>query len=105
MKLHLVGCSHHSSSVDIRERLAFTPDQTVAALRALHGAFPESEAVLLSTCNRVELYAASQDVTGFPSHAATHPLPRRIPRTWTTAMCRATCSSTPTWKPRSTCSR
>ena len=29
MKLHLVGCSHHSSSVDIRERLAFTPDQAV----------------------------------------------------------------------------
>ncbi len=68
MKLHLVGCSHRSSSVDIRERLAFTPDQTVEALRALRTAYPGSEAVLLSTCNRVELYVASQDAASFPSH-------------------------------------
>jgi glutamyl-tRNA reductase len=68
MKLHLVGCSHRSSSVDIRERLAFTRDQTAEALRALRAAYPGSEAVLLSTCNRVELYVAAQDATACPSH-------------------------------------
>ena len=32
MKLHMVGCSHHSSPVEIRERLAFSQDQAVEAL-------------------------------------------------------------------------
>ncbi|MHB8971827.1 MAG: glutamyl-tRNA reductase [Pirellulaceae bacterium] len=67
MKLFLVGCSHRSSSVDIRERLAFTPAQTVEALRALRTAYPESEIVLLSTCNRVELYAAPSETAGIPT--------------------------------------
>ena len=58
MNLRLVGCSHHSSSVEVRERLAFTPDQAVDALRRLQDRFPNIEAVLLSTCNRVELYLA-----------------------------------------------
>lgn len=68
MNLHLVGCSHRSSSVDIRERLAFSRAQTVAALRALRAAYPAAEAVLLSTCNRVELYVAAEDVGDLPSH-------------------------------------
>jgi glutamyl-tRNA reductase len=67
MKLHLVGCSHRSASVDVRERLAFTPAQALEALRALRSAYPESEVVLLSTCNRVELYAASPETTGCPT--------------------------------------
>ena len=44
----------------MRERLAFTPDQTVDALAAWRVTHPESEAVLLSTCHRVELYAAAE---------------------------------------------
>jgi glutamyl-tRNA reductase len=56
MKLRMVGCSHHRTAVTIRERLAFSPQQTVAALRQLRERFPDCEAVLLSTCNRVELY-------------------------------------------------
>ena len=59
MKLQMVGCSHHSSSVEVRERLAFSPDQTREALEKLILRFPETEAVLLSTCNRTELYVAS----------------------------------------------
>ena len=68
MKLHLVGCSHRSSSVDIRERLAFTPAQTVVALQHLRGDFPGVEAVLLSTCNRVELYLAADEPVELPDH-------------------------------------
>ncbi len=68
MNLRLVGCSHHSSSVEVRERLAFTPDQAVDALRRLQDRFPNIEAVLLSTCNRVELYLAAGARPDVPSH-------------------------------------
>ncbi len=68
MKLRLVGCSHHDSSVEVRERLAFTPDQTIDALQQLQKQFPDTEAVLLSTCNRVELYLAATDPVEPPDH-------------------------------------
>jgi len=58
----MVGCSHRHSSLAARERLAFTPEQTVDALAAWRVTHPESEAVLLSTCNRVELYAAAENL-------------------------------------------
>jgi glutamyl-tRNA reductase len=57
----MVGCDHRHSSLAVRERLAFTPDQTVDALAAWRVKHPQSEAVLLSTCHRVELYAAAED--------------------------------------------
>ena len=68
MKLQVVGCSHRSSSVATRERLAFSPDQAREALDDLHNRFPESEAVLLSTCNRVEVYTAAEDPARSPTH-------------------------------------
>jgi glutamyl-tRNA reductase len=68
MKLHVVGCSHHTASVEVRERLAFSPEQTRSALEQLRERFPETEAVLLSTCNRVELYIASENGSTCPSH-------------------------------------
>ncbi len=68
MNLLVVGCTHHTASVAIREQLAFNPDQTNLALRALRNRFPDAEAVLLSTCNRVELYAASSSAEKVPSH-------------------------------------
>lgn len=58
MNVQVVGCSHHSAPVEFRERLAFGPEQARAALRAWCQAFPGVEAVLLSTCNRVEVYTA-----------------------------------------------
>ncbi|MGM0490370.1 MAG: glutamyl-tRNA reductase, partial [Planctomycetota bacterium] len=61
MKLQLLGCSHHASSLELRERLAFAPNQLGDALRKLQHRFPNTEAVLLSTCNRVELYVATSD--------------------------------------------
>ncbi len=68
MKLQMVGCSHHTASVGVRERLAFNKDQAVEALARLRVKYPEAEAVLLSTCNRVELYVASETATACPSH-------------------------------------
>jgi glutamyl-tRNA reductase len=57
----MIGCNHRHSSLAVRERLAFTAAQTVDALAAWRVTHPDSEAVLLSTCHRVELYAASED--------------------------------------------
>ena len=68
MKLQMVGCSHHATSVETRERLAFNPDQVRTALRDFRQRFPNSEAVLLSTCNRVELYTAGESERACPSH-------------------------------------
>jgi glutamyl-tRNA reductase len=68
MKLLLVGCSHHNASVATRERLAFTPQQAANALESWRAAFPQTEAVLLSTCNRVELYTAAEQNAASPTH-------------------------------------
>jgi glutamyl-tRNA reductase len=67
MKLQMVGCSHHNASVEVRQRLAFSADQTVAALGQWRKSYPSTEAVLLSTCNRVELYTAADDPLAAPS--------------------------------------
>jgi len=67
MKLQMVGCSHHNASVEVRQRLAFSADQTVAALGRWRKSYPATEAVLLSTCNRVELYTAADDPLAAPS--------------------------------------
>ena len=68
MKLQMVGCSHHTAKLELRERLAFNRDQATEALARLRMRYPETEAVLLSTCNRVELYVASQAADACPSH-------------------------------------
>lgn len=68
MKVQMIGCSHHNTSVETRGRLAFSPTQTAAALEGLRARFPTAEVVLLSTCNRVELYTATEDPAGGPSH-------------------------------------
>jgi glutamyl-tRNA reductase len=59
MKIQVFGCSHHSTPICLRERLAFGPTQVEAALSELRREFPSVQAVLLSTCNRVELYSAT----------------------------------------------
>lgn len=51
-----LGINHKTASVDIRERVAFTPEQMVSALQQLCRQQPNREAAILSTCNRSELY-------------------------------------------------
>jgi len=60
MNVQVVGLSHQNASIAVRERLAFTGEQTSAALDRLRQQFPGVEVVLLSTCNRVELYTATE---------------------------------------------
>src|SRR5437016_2054292 len=57
--LLVIGLSHHSSPVDGRERFAFEDAKVPAALQALRASGAAEEAVILSTCNRVEIYAVS----------------------------------------------
>ncbi|MEK1907702.1 MAG: glutamyl-tRNA reductase [Pseudomonas sp.] len=51
-----LGINHKTASVDVRERVAFTPEQLVEALQLLCRSTPSREAAILSTCNRSELY-------------------------------------------------
>jgi glutamyl-tRNA reductase len=59
--LLLIGVSHKTAPVAVRERLAVEPDATAAALVELTALSAVREAVMISTCNRVELYVAADD--------------------------------------------
>jgi glutamyl-tRNA reductase len=61
MTLAFAGGSHRTVPMDLRERLAFSADQAAEALARFRDRFPGSEGVLLSTCNRVEFYAAGEN--------------------------------------------
>ena len=53
----VVGTSHHTAPVDFRERLSFSENQLIEALQRVKQTEVAREVVLLSTCNRVEMYA------------------------------------------------
>ena len=52
-----VGTSHHVAPITFREKLAFSDEQLVHSLQHLRESQQIQEAVILSTCNRVEIYA------------------------------------------------
>jgi glutamyl-tRNA reductase len=57
----LLGLNHETAPVELRENLAFSKDETSAALKAFKESPAISEAILISTCNRVELLMATED--------------------------------------------
>ena len=59
-RLLLLGLNHTTAPLEVRERLAFNAQQRRAALAAFRARVPNCEAVLLSTCNRVELYVGRE---------------------------------------------
>lgn len=61
MHLLVVGLSHHTAPVELREQLAFHSCDADSPLRALMSLPSVAEGLILSTCNRVELYAVSHD--------------------------------------------
>lgn len=76
MALILLGLNHRMTPLDLRERLSFSSDQLEAALSDLHNNYllvleettsqkpfrePLSEALILSTCNRLEIYAVVRE--------------------------------------------
>lgn len=68
MKLQMVGCSHKNVSVEFRERLSFSESQAAEAYQTFRERFPATELVLLSTCNRVELYIGATEPDDMPGH-------------------------------------
>ena len=56
MPLVLVGLNHKTAPVDVREKVAFGPAQLAAALQDLAGPAGAQEGIIVSTCNRTELY-------------------------------------------------
>jgi glutamyl-tRNA reductase len=56
-----VGLSHRTAPLALRERLALPPAEATELLHALLGTGEADEAVVLSTCNRTELYAVGRD--------------------------------------------
>jgi glutamyl-tRNA reductase len=63
----LVGVNHTTAAVDLRERLAISGDALIGALTHFgqangHGPTLMPEGVILSTCNRLEIYAVAEDI-------------------------------------------
>ena len=64
MGLCVIGLSHHTSPVQVRERFAFADARIPATLELIRSSGVAEEAVILSTCNRVEIYAATPNGPG-----------------------------------------
>jgi glutamyl-tRNA reductase len=62
-QLILVGLSHHTAPLSVRERLAFPPHELPEVLRTVRARVGLQEAMLVSTCNRVEMYATATHPT------------------------------------------
>lgn len=85
MKLALAGINHRTAPVELRERVAFRAEEVPQALELLHRQTGQSEALILSTCNRVEVAVPLDDdvdsavtLNGFI--AASHNLPPELLR-------------------------
>lgn len=61
MKILLTGLSHHTAPVDVRERLAISEDSIGPTLDDLRQQAGAEEAMILSTCNRVEIAVTAAD--------------------------------------------
>ncbi len=58
--ISVIGVSHHAAPLDVRERLALDEPSSRMALRAFHREPVIEEAMILSTCNRTEVYFVPQ---------------------------------------------
>ena len=69
MTLALIGVNHKTAPIELRERIAISRDDLPETTRALAAVPGVSECMIVSTCNRVELLAATEseniDLTGF----------------------------------------
>ncbi|MEJ2426752.1 MAG: glutamyl-tRNA reductase, partial [Candidatus Thiodiazotropha sp.] len=58
MSILALGLNHKTAPVDIREKVTFGPDIIAGALRSLLENAAVEESVILSTCNRTEIYCS-----------------------------------------------
>ncbi len=61
MTLLSLGINHQTAPIDIREKIAFSPEQLVGALHELQKLPAVNESVIVSTCNRTEIYCDAVD--------------------------------------------
>jgi len=61
MEIVLIGLNHRTASVELRERVAFTPEQAREAAEQLRSRGILEESLVLSTCNRSELYGVPRE--------------------------------------------
>ena len=64
MNIVVVGLSHKTAAVEIREKIAFSPTQMEKPLGMLVALDGITEGVIVSTCNRVEVYVTTRDIAG-----------------------------------------
>jgi len=64
MNIIVVGLSHKTATVGIREKVAFSANQIEKPLKELLELEGIIEGVIVSTCNRVEIYATTRDIAG-----------------------------------------
>jgi glutamyl-tRNA reductase len=61
MQLFAIGMNHQSAPLELRERVVFAAERLQAALAELVRAKPVTEAAIISTCNRTEIYGVAGD--------------------------------------------
>jgi len=61
MTIYSLGINYHSASLDIREKVVFAPENMTKALQSLIKAIDVTEASILSTCNRTEIYLVTHN--------------------------------------------
>ncbi|MDH5606022.1 MAG: glutamyl-tRNA reductase [Anaerolineae bacterium] len=70
MPIHCIGFNHKTTNISLREKLAFSEEDACRFMETFSGSGPDQaadrlwdELVVLSTCNRVEVYAVSKDIS------------------------------------------
>lgn len=61
MSILVIGLSHQTAPVDVRDRVAVPSSEALLALESLFGLDTVDEGALISTCNRTEAYAITRD--------------------------------------------
>jgi len=67
MHIGVLGLNHRTTPVELREKLAFDPEELPEALAAVRRDLGIPECVILSTCNRVEMYTLLPELNGHAS--------------------------------------
>ena len=65
MNLAVIGINHKTAPVEIREKFSFSPKQIIEVNRILKKEGILSENLILSTCNRMEIYAVADQMSDY----------------------------------------
>lgn len=74
----VIGLSHRTAPIEVRERLALSPEDVPALLREIVEQPAAGEALVVSTCNRVEVVAAAKDPRSGNLDAVAHDAAERL---------------------------